>query len=379
MNTTHNQSIKRAFLSSLSAGGLLEGPSILLAWPLEKPVNIRSGNENPLDLHEPLEETHKGSCEMTRQTYQRVGAEVTVERTHSFSLGALTLDSEMSNTILLWKNFHLCFFKFKCLLPPQSPPSLPPSHPPPPEEYYALVTAPASVNTTITTSSYENSSNHSTFLTPNTTEDPFLASSDNGSDFSAAAASMPDLASIYSNQRFFFSSPGRSNSILDSSESPPPPSTAIVAGTGGFTVQKYSSDPCGDFQRSMQEMIEARDIKDLNDDSWEYLHELLLCYMAVNPKQTRKFILEAFTDIVLLLMSRPPPQPPRADLAVYGQTEKADQFPTQQFEKDDGSEGLRRLTTINFPAFSGLFAILIAAGAAAPDDIPTCTSGFNQV
>ena len=32
---------------------------------------------------------------------------------------------------------------------------------------------------------------------------------------------------------------------------------------------------------------------------------------------------------------------------------------------------LIRLTTMSFPAFSGLFAILIAAAAAAPDDIPT--------
>jgi hypothetical protein len=30
------------------------------------------------------------------------------------------------------------------------------------------------------------------------------------------------------------------------------------------------------------------------------------------------------------------------------------------------------LTTISFPAFSGLCATLIAATAAAPDDIPTC-------
>jgi hypothetical protein len=33
--------------------------------------------------------------------------------------------------------------------------------------------------------------------------------------------------------------------------------------------------------------------------------------------------------------------------------------------------GFNQLTTISFPAFSGLFAILMAAAAAAPDDIPT--------
>lgn len=31
-----------------------------------------------------------------------------------------------------------------------------------------------------------------------------------------------------------------------------------------------------------------------------------------------------------------------------------------------------KLTTMSFPAFAGLFAISIAAAAAAPDDIPTC-------
>ncbi|PKI70180.1 hypothetical protein CRG98_009430 [Punica granatum] len=58
----------------------------------------------------------------------------------------------------------------------------------------------------------------------------------------------------------------------------------------------------------MQEMIEARDIKDLKNDNWEYLHELLLCYLARNPKQTQKFIVGAFTDIVIHLMSQPPPR-----------------------------------------------------------------------
>lgn len=32
------------------------------------------------------------------------------------------------------------------------------------------------------------------------------------------------------------------------------------------------------------------------------------------------------------------------------------------------------LTTMSFPAFSGLFAILTAAAAAAPEDIPTWDS-----
>ena len=33
-----------------------------------------------------------------------------------------------------------------------------------------------------------------------------------------------------------------------------------------------------------------------------------------------------------------------------------------------------KLTTMSFPAFSGLLAILIAAATAVPDDIPTCNT-----
>ena len=35
------------------------------------------------------------------------------------------------------------------------------------------------------------------------------------------------------------------------------------------------------------------------------------------------------------------------------------------------------LTTTSFPAFSGLFASLMAAAAAAPDDMPTCNRYFS--
>ncbi|OWM74269.1 hypothetical protein CDL15_Pgr008583 [Punica granatum] len=236
---------------------------------------------------------------------------------------------KMSN--ILWKNFHLCFSSLKCLPPPLPyPPSLAPQppisehqrrqHPPTPEDHASAAT-PTSVliknfNSLYDITSSENStttSNCSTSLTPFTADDPFFSSSSEDSDFAdVATASPPDLASVYASQRFFFSSPGQSNAIIDSPDSPlphpptePPPP---VATAGGLTVQKYSSDPYSDFRRSMQEMIEARDIKDLKNDNWEYLHELLLCYLALNPKQTHKFIVGAFTDIVIHLMSHPPPR-----------------------------------------------------------------------
>lgn len=59
-----------------------------------------------------------------------------------------------------------------------------------------------------------------------------------------------------------------------------------------------------DFRRSMQEMVEARDPIDIREN-WDYLHELLTCYLALNPKSTHKFIVRAFADLLISLMPSP--------------------------------------------------------------------------
>ncbi|KAG5219256.1 ovate family protein [Salix suchowensis] len=107
-----------------------------------------------------------------------------------------------------------------------------------------------------------------------------------------------DFATILASRRFFFSSPGRSNSII---ESLPEPQTPV---SGGVAVKKYSPDPYTDFKNSMQEMIEARELRDVRAN-WDYLHELLSCYLELNPKHTHKFIISAFADIVVCLLSSP--------------------------------------------------------------------------
>ncbi|KAG5224113.1 ovate family protein [Salix suchowensis] len=107
-----------------------------------------------------------------------------------------------------------------------------------------------------------------------------------------------DFATILASRRFFFSSPGRSNSII---ESLPEPQTPV---SGGVAVKKYSPDPYTDFKHSMQEMIEARELRDVRAN-WDYLHELLSCYLELNPKHTHKFIISAFADIVVCLLSSP--------------------------------------------------------------------------
>lgn len=136
-------------------------------------------------------------------------------------------------------------------------------------------------------------------------EDFTAASSDDDDD--------PDIATVFASRRFFFSSPGRSNSIVDSSSSlastsssaslNQPENDAVSGGT--IAVPTYSPDPFLDFRRSMQEMVEAREIHDVQEN-WDYLHELLMCYLSLNPKSTHKFIVGAFADLLVSLMTSAP-------------------------------------------------------------------------
>lgn len=102
-----------------------------------------------------------------------------------------------------------------------------------------------------------------------------------------------DLSSIFSSHRFFFSSPGRSNAIVEEA--------ATLLGPG-LAVPTYSGDPYTDFRRSMEEMVVAQGL-DVRSD-WDHLHELLLCYLALNRKNTHQFIVGAFSDLLVSLGGR---------------------------------------------------------------------------
>ncbi|KAJ6730786.1 TRANSCRIPTION REPRESSOR OFP7-RELATED [Salix viminalis] len=125
---------------------------------------------------------------------------------------------------------------------------------------------------------------------------------------SSSSSSEPDFASIYASQRFFFSSPGSSNSIIESTpcnNTHPPRDQQLLKSRDvkdSTAVSTYSEDPYMDFRRSMQEMVDARDLVDAKAD-WEYLHELLSCYLSLNPKSTHKFIVGAFADLLVSLLS----------------------------------------------------------------------------
>ncbi|KAL5541558.1 hypothetical protein UlMin_009268 [Ulmus minor] len=202
----------------------------------------------------------------------------------------------MSNMIF-WKkkNFYLCFPISKCLptITQQSPS---PFHEQ--EQTHSSSSSSSSSSLMIMknfNSIYDFTSSDSTF---------FSASSDDGDSESPP----PDLAALYASQRFFFSSPGSSNSIFESTPDaklPVSDQAAMVDVAGGVKVPKFSINPYIDFRRSMQEMVEARDPLEDRRTDLEYLHELLLCFLALNPKETHKFIISAFTDLVISLLSSP--------------------------------------------------------------------------
>ncbi|KAL6292002.1 hypothetical protein ACE6H2_000144 [Prunus campanulata] len=217
---------------------------------------------------------------------------------------------------IMWKN--LCFPNFiKCLPTIQAPPDQPSNQNPPPR--------PSTTTTTCTSLLIKNfntlydfnliNSSSSKSLTPSSfssADEVHTSSSDSDSDLSP-----PDFATIFASQRFFFSSPGRSNSITESPHTtttkPNKPHHKTTLVTKGVRVRKFSSNPYLDFRRSMEEMLEAnRDHHMLvghdhhhhsTSDDVEYLHELLLCYLSLNPKQAHKDIISAFTDLVICLLS----------------------------------------------------------------------------
>ncbi|URD76906.1 hypothetical protein MUK42_31971 [Musa troglodytarum] len=127
----------------------------------------------------------------------------------------------------------------------------------------------------------------------------FTSSCDAPDDDGGGGGSWPserDLSSAIASRRLLPASPGRSNSIVDSA------AVAVGAGTG-VPVPTYSPDPYRDFRRSMEEMVAALGL-DARDHR-AHLHELLLCYLALNRKHAHKYIVSAFADLLLALASTP--------------------------------------------------------------------------
>ncbi|GLU22183.1 hypothetical protein SLE2022_382760 [Rubroshorea leprosula] len=70
-----------------------------------------------------------------------------------------------------------------------------------------------------------------------------------------------------------------------------------------IAVLKNSPDPYVDFSRSMQEMVETR-LQHHGRLDWDYMEELLFCYLNLNDKKAYRYILSAYTDLVAALRQR---------------------------------------------------------------------------
>ncbi|KAF8392365.1 hypothetical protein HHK36_022707 [Tetracentron sinense] len=189
----------------------------------------------------------------------------------------------------LGKNLHLCFPKIKSQPTNQSfqTPQSKKDH-----NHSSSTTNTSSILIKNFNSLYDLTSDSISKSLSRSSDDFFSSESD-------TETTTPDFATVFASQRFFFSSPGSSNSIIESPECPPE-SDKLVG--GGVPIPTYSPDPYMDFRRSMQEMVEARESLDVRAD-WDYLHELLLCYLSLNPKHTHKFIMGAFADLLVSLVT----------------------------------------------------------------------------
>lgn len=212
------------------------------------------------------------------------------------------------------RNINLCFTKIKWPLAPQSPNSMSPVPQLRDHDYNVHALPPSTTTSPTLIRNFNSLYDHHTFECSTSKSRSMSSNTATSSSYKPdpASTNAEDFASAFASHRFFFSSPGRSNSIVESTidESNLP---SIIAAAqeaekvfnNGVAVPKYSPDPYADFRRSMQEMVEARDLVDVKSN-WEFLHELLLCYLALNPKKTHKFIMGAFADLLVSLLSKPP-------------------------------------------------------------------------
>lgn len=116
----------------------------------------------------------------------------------------------------------------------------------------------------------------------------------------------------------FFVSPATSNSLADeartssstfvaSSYSSTSSSEVAVPGDS-VAVMTLSKDPCDDFRRSMKDMIEARHAHGSRQPlDWDFMEELLFCFLELNERSVHKYILKAFTDLTVSFRRRDAP------------------------------------------------------------------------
>ncbi|XP_072965781.1 transcription repressor OFP13-like [Typha angustifolia] len=126
----------------------------------------------------------------------------------------------------------------------------------------------------------------------------------------------PPRGSISATDRFFVS-PAETSSLVEEARRSSAASSSstfadntghhVTGACGGVAVVEYSTDPRGDFKASMAEMLVARDVERGESLDWEFMEELLLCYLEINERSVHKYILSAFADLLTFLYPSPAP------------------------------------------------------------------------
>ncbi|KAJ1289394.1 hypothetical protein BS78_02G161000 [Paspalum vaginatum] len=94
------------------------------------------------------------------------------------------------------------------------------------------------------------------------------------------------------------------HSVGGSEGGPGAPQQAVVACGAGVAVVTFSAAPYEDFRRSMREMVDAATAAGSGGGAvapavdWDFMEELLFCYLHLNDRAVHKDILRAFTDTV---------------------------------------------------------------------------------
>ncbi|KAF3657722.1 hypothetical protein FXO38_13572 [Capsicum annuum] len=138
----------------------------------------------------------------------------------------------------------------------------------------------------------------------------------NNEENAGGSKSLSESPSVPRSRRFFMA-PGSSSSLIEVAArasmtiSDDTGSTSAITTTNTtnetvlnpddfITLVTYSPSPYDDFRQSMQEMMEAR-LNDQGKINWEFMEELLFCYLNLNDKKSYKYILSAFVDQVIVL------------------------------------------------------------------------------
>uniref|UniRef100_A0A7N0UNB2 Transcription repressor n=1 Tax=Kalanchoe fedtschenkoi TaxID=63787 RepID=A0A7N0UNB2_KALFE len=96
--------------------------------------------------------------------------------------------------------------------------------------------------------------------------------------------------------RLFFE-PGETNSILGEAKKASSSNGCRSNVEKAVTLLSMeSNNPYLDFKQSMVEMVEAHGV-----GSWDWLQELLGCYLKVNGKSNHRFIIRAFVELLVSL------------------------------------------------------------------------------